>query len=123
MNITVELKAGTPARLRSVLTTLPEVHAGSGDRDRIAVDGIERPLLVLGRPPRDLELDEAAKIDSAAGWTQDRRFRQAILHSIDRQQLVDSIQLGFSRVSYFLGFPEDPLYVLAEKILGRKLAA
>ena len=61
MKIMVELKAGTPARLRSVLTTLPEVHAGSGDRDRIAVDGIERPLLVLGRPPRDLELDEAAK--------------------------------------------------------------
>lgn len=62
MKITVELKAGAPARLRSALTTLPEVHVVTGDGDRIGVDGSERPLRILGRPPRDVELDEAAKV-------------------------------------------------------------
>ena len=61
MKITVELTAGTPARLRSALTSFPEVQVVTGDRYRIGVDGIERPLLVLDRPPRDLESDEAAK--------------------------------------------------------------
>lgn len=61
MKIGLELMGGTPARLRGALTSLPEVQVGVGDGNRIAVDGFERPLVVLERPPRDLEPVEGAK--------------------------------------------------------------
>jgi len=48
-------------------------------------------------------------------WAQDVRFRQAMLRSLDRDQLVEVLQSGFTDVAYFLGFPEDALYKLAEQ--------
>jgi peptide/nickel transport system substrate-binding protein len=38
-----------------------------------------------------------------------------MLYSIDRQKLVDTVQLGFSQVAVFPGFPDDPVYRLAEQ--------
>jgi peptide/nickel transport system substrate-binding protein len=40
----------------------------------------------------------------------DVRFRRALLHAIDRQQLSDSIQAGLSSVAHFYGNPESPDY-------------
>ncbi len=48
-------------------------------------------------------------------WSQDVRFRQAMLYSLNRQQLVDVLQSGMTEVAYFLNFPENPIYRLAEQ--------
>jgi peptide/nickel transport system substrate-binding protein len=46
-------------------------------------------------------------------WAQDVRFRQAMLHSLNRQQLVDVLQEGFTQIAYFHAFAEFPLYKMA----------
>jgi peptide/nickel transport system substrate-binding protein len=38
-----------------------------------------------------------------------------MLRSLNRDQLVEVLQSGFTDVAYFLGFPEDALYKLAEQ--------
>jgi peptide/nickel transport system substrate-binding protein len=48
-------------------------------------------------------------------WSQDVRFRQAMLYSLNRQQLVDVLQSGMTEIAYFLNFPENPVYRLAEQ--------
>lgn len=50
-----------------------------------------------------------------AGWQRDVRFRQAMLHSINKQQLVEVLQYGFTEVAHYFGFPEDAVYRLAEQ--------
>lgn len=48
-------------------------------------------------------------------WSQDVRFRQAMLYSLNRQQLVDVLQYGFVEMAPYFAFPEEPLYRLAEQ--------
>jgi peptide/nickel transport system substrate-binding protein len=48
-------------------------------------------------------------------WAQDVRFRQAMLHSLNRQQLVDVLQEGFTQVAYVHAFPEFSIYKLAQE--------
>ena len=50
---------------------------------------------------------------SQAGWQRDVRFRQAIFYSINRQEIVETLQEGMTDVAYFLGFPNFPSYKLA----------
>src|SRR5207247_1204556 len=53
--------------------------------------------------------------DAGTPWARDVRFRQAMLHSLNRQQLVDVFQNGFTQIAYFPAFPEFPIYQLAEQ--------
>ena len=48
-------------------------------------------------------------------WAQDIRFRRAMMISLNRDQLVEVLQSGFTDVAYFLAFPEDGIYKLAEQ--------
>ena len=53
--------------------------------------------------------------DSTAPWAQDVRVRQALLHLIDRQSLVDTIQNGLSSVDNIALPRQDPAYRLAQQ--------
>lgn len=53
--------------------------------------------------------------EQGAAWGQDARFRQAMVHAQNRDQLVEVLQYGFTEISYFFQFPEHPLYRLAEQ--------
>ena len=53
--------------------------------------------------------------DPNAPWARDVRFRQAMLYALDRQQLVDVFQLGYTQLAYFPSFPEFPIYQLADQ--------
>ena len=48
-------------------------------------------------------------------WAQDVRFRQGMLYALNRQQLVDVLQEGFTQLAYFHAFPEMAIYKLAEQ--------
>jgi peptide/nickel transport system substrate-binding protein len=48
-----------------------------------------------------------------AGWQHDRRFRQALLHSMNRDALADELQNGFTPVLYFPSFHDFPIYQMA----------
>jgi peptide/nickel transport system substrate-binding protein len=48
-------------------------------------------------------------------WAQDVRFRQAMLHSLNREQLVDALQSGMTDIAWYLNFPSDPIYKLADQ--------
>jgi peptide/nickel transport system substrate-binding protein len=52
---------------------------------------------------------------SRAGWQTDVRFRQAILHSINRDELADTSYHGYADVVYFPALPEFPTYRRAEE--------
>lgn len=52
---------------------------------------------------------------SQAGWANDKRFRQAMLYSMDREELVEALHRGYASVAYFFSFPEDPVYALGER--------
>jgi peptide/nickel transport system substrate-binding protein len=51
--------------------------------------------------------------DPSAPWAQDVRVRQALLHAIDRQEIVDALLFGVGGVPDFFGGPEEPAYRLA----------
>jgi peptide/nickel transport system substrate-binding protein len=53
--------------------------------------------------------------DPTAPWVQDGRVRQALLHSLDRREIVDGLLFGFSDVPDFFAAPDDPAYRLAEQ--------
>lgn len=50
-----------------------------------------------------------------AGWQRDRRFRQAMLYSMNREVLAADLQEGLSPVIYFPAFPDFPVYQLASQ--------
>lgn len=50
-----------------------------------------------------------------APWARDVRFRQAMLHSLHRQQLADVLLEGFTLIAYYHAFPEFAIYKLAQQ--------
>jgi len=53
--------------------------------------------------------------DPTAPWTSDVRVRQAMLHLLDRQGLVDSVVSGMSTIGHTALLPNDPAYALLER--------
>jgi peptide/nickel transport system substrate-binding protein len=53
--------------------------------------------------------------DPAAPWAQDRRVRQALLHALDRDQIVETLLYGLTQRADYYVPPGDPAYRLAEE--------
>lgn len=53
--------------------------------------------------------------DPTAPWASDLRVRQAMLHLLDRQGLVDSVLSGMSPVGHTVLLPNDPAYAMLEQ--------
>jgi peptide/nickel transport system substrate-binding protein len=53
--------------------------------------------------------------DPAAPWAGDVRVRQAMLHLVDRQGLVDAVMSGLSPVAHTALLPTDPAYAQLEQ--------
>jgi peptide/nickel transport system substrate-binding protein len=53
--------------------------------------------------------------DPTAPWASDVRVRQAMLHLLDRQGLVDSVVSGFSPVGHTALLPTDPAYAVLQQ--------
>ena len=51
--------------------------------------------------------------DSAAPWAQDVRTRQALLHSLDRPEIVEALLFGLTDVAEYFAAPEEQPYRLA----------
>jgi peptide/nickel transport system substrate-binding protein len=54
--------------------------------------------------------------DPSAPWASDVRVRQAMLHSLDRQGLVDAVMSGLSPVAHSALLPSDPAYAKLEQL-------
>lgn len=48
-------------------------------------------------------------------YATDKRFRQAMLHAMNREQLSEVYNRGFTTPLDYLSFPQDPVYVMAER--------
>jgi len=53
--------------------------------------------------------------DPAAPWVQDVRVRQALLHSLDRDQFVETLLYGLTQRADYYVPPDEPVYRLAEQ--------
>ncbi len=53
--------------------------------------------------------------DPAAPWVQDLRFRQGMLHALNRDALNDALQFGLTSIAHYYVMPEDPIHRLAEQ--------
>ena len=53
--------------------------------------------------------------DPTMPWVGDYRVRQALLESLDRQALVDTLQHGLTTIGHTIPTPDDPLYALVEQ--------
>jgi len=53
--------------------------------------------------------------DPAAAWVRDLRFRQAMMHAINRVQFVEALQHGQTEFGHYLAMPDDPVTRLAEQ--------
>jgi len=53
--------------------------------------------------------------DPTAPWVQDVRVRQALLHALDRDQIVEALLYGLTQRADFYVPPDDPVYRLAEE--------
>jgi peptide/nickel transport system substrate-binding protein len=53
--------------------------------------------------------------EPTAPWTQDRRFRQAMLHSLDRADWIESLQYGLTEIVHYYAAATDPLNQLADQ--------
>jgi peptide/nickel transport system substrate-binding protein len=53
--------------------------------------------------------------EPGAAWTQDRRFRQAMLHSLDRADWIESLQYGLTEIVHYYAAATDPLNRLADQ--------
>ncbi len=51
--------------------------------------------------------------DPAAPWVQDVRVRQALLHALDRDQIVETLLYGLTQRADFYVPPDDPIHRLA----------
>lgn len=67
---------------------------------------------VITAAPNDLRVLQISGRDPTSPWA-DPRFRQAMLHSINRPEFAQVLQYGFIDVAYYFGFPNDPVYRLA----------
>lgn len=73
-----------------------------GDRVQVmAAPNDHRQLAVNGRDP-------------ASPWA-DYRFRQAMLLGLNRPELAEVIMLGWVDPAWYWGFPQDPVYRMAEQ--------
>jgi peptide/nickel transport system substrate-binding protein len=83
-------------------TAMTAIKEQMGDRVLVmAAPNDHRHLTVNGR-------------DAAAPWS-DHRFRQAMLHGLNRSELADVVQLGWTDPTWYWGFPQDPVYRMAEQ--------
>lgn len=48
-------------------------------------------------------------------WARDVRFRQAMLYSMDREQLAQDLQYGLTEVAHYFQFPQTTIYRMAEQ--------
>ena len=53
--------------------------------------------------------------DPMAPWVQDVRVRQALLHSLDRDQIVEALLYGLTQRADFYVPPDEPVYRMAEQ--------
>jgi peptide/nickel transport system substrate-binding protein len=53
--------------------------------------------------------------DPTMPWVGDYRVRQALLESLDRQALVDTLQHGLTTIGHTIPTPDDPLYAFVEQ--------
>lgn len=51
--------------------------------------------------------------DTSAPWAQDVRVRQALLHSLDRKEFVETLLFGLVDVAEYFAAPDEPAYRLA----------
>jgi peptide/nickel transport system substrate-binding protein len=51
--------------------------------------------------------------DPAAPWVQDARVRQALLHGLDRDQIVETLLYGLTQRADYYVPPEDPVHRMA----------
>jgi peptide/nickel transport system substrate-binding protein len=58
-------------------------------------------------------------VDPQPGIVADVRFRRALLHAIDRQEMADTLQFGFSPVAHSFLSPNQPEYREIETGLAR----
>lgn len=63
MKVAIELRQGTPDRIRGVLAAVPELEVTTGGRARIDINGAQRDLVILARPQPGLwpDLDRDAR--------------------------------------------------------------
>jgi peptide/nickel transport system substrate-binding protein len=53
--------------------------------------------------------------DTSMPWVTDYRVRQALVETLDRQSLVDTLQHGQTTIGHTVPTPDDPLYALVEQ--------
>jgi peptide/nickel transport system substrate-binding protein len=53
--------------------------------------------------------------DPSAPWVQDLRFRQAMIHSLNRVEFVEALMFGQTEFGHYLAMPDDPVTRLAEQ--------
>src|SRR5213078_3334168 len=53
--------------------------------------------------------------NQALPWASDVRVRQAMVHALDRQTLVETLQYGLTQPADILAPPDDPIYKLVEQ--------
>jgi peptide/nickel transport system substrate-binding protein len=53
--------------------------------------------------------------DPSAPWVQDARVRQALLHALDRDQIVETLLYGLTQRADFYVPPDDPVHRLAQE--------
>ena len=53
--------------------------------------------------------------DPSAPWARDRRFRQAMIYSSNRQEWIDALQYGLAEYNHYLVPSTDPVHRLAEQ--------
>jgi peptide/nickel transport system substrate-binding protein len=53
--------------------------------------------------------------EPTAPWVQDLRVRQAMLHTLDREEFVQALQFGLTSVAHYYVMPNDPVHRLAQE--------
>ena len=69
---------------------------------------------VITTAPSDLRVLNINARDPGVPWA-DPRFRQAMLHALNRPEMAQVLQYGWTQVSHYFGFAADPIYRLAEQ--------
>jgi peptide/nickel transport system substrate-binding protein len=69
---------------------------------------------VITTAPNDLRILAINARDPGSPWA-DPRFRQAMLLSLNRPEFAQVLQYGLTDVAYYFGFPNDPVYKMAQQ--------
>lgn len=70
---------------------------------------------VVTSSPNDVRTLEFNFRETGMPWASDVRVRQAMLHSLDKEQLIESLQYGFTDRAEYMAFPGDSVYRKAEE--------